>query len=732
MNDRLHVQHMNSTWLESNGCMRCWCEEGRSRCLAEGCIAPPCENPRQIANVCCPVCDDLQDNEAYSTEQIHSMVTSQSQLTTDRCPPIDHCLSVCEHGLAKDEQGCLLCACSTMSCPSPLCTLKFDRLSKQYCSCMSPIGLNCGQLNCDKHCPFNYSLDTQTGCPMCECNPCPVLSCTKNCTYGLKRNEVGCPICVCKSNFTILNQNNQTTELISKSWPRQCYSGLFSYSNGEIWFDGCRQCLCHKGEQLCALISCPAPKCSQPILLPNRCCPSCPGSDTSVLSFSVLHLLSLSDIPLLPEPIPSSQVCYASQYVTGEELDFDNCTQCTCLNNIAFCSISLCPPLRCSSPIYEPSLCCPTCPPEKSETLPDTSLSHIDEDACLLEDGSIKNGGELWKHDDCRSCLCPRGEKGKVKCFSQTCERNLPCSNPVLKKGQCCPFCLPPTAAVTICIFNYVQYRSGEHWNVSDCHHCECSYGTIVCHQEKCPSLSCVHTVTLSGHCCPICRDQLPLLSDQDKGKSMKILMNIFQYLTLFSVPISRSPFGFTIISIFSILILILILIIIILLSILLHGRHRSLSPVDQIPTIHPRSPMLTSHHHHHHHPARINSKPSNLFSHVKYDLITLTPENDTNKQGLSSSSNIPLTSLEQTSTPSIIETNTTMTGISSSNHELEHATWTEDDPMLQCSVTTSNDDDDDDDEHENISSDNDESRQRQISHPQIDMAPANPTIIYV
>jgi hypothetical protein len=170
---------------------------------------------------------------------------------------------------------------------------------------------------------------------------------------------------------------------------------------------------------------------------------------------------------MLPEPIPASQVCYASQYVTGEELEFDNCTKCICLHNIAFCSVSLCPPLRCSSPISDPSLCCPVCPPQKSGTLPRNDLSNIDEDVCLLDNGMIKNAGELWKHDDCRSCLCPRGGSGKIECFSQTCEQKLPCSNPILKKGQCCPFCLPPTAAVAVCIFNYIQYRSGEHWNVS-------------------------------------------------------------------------------------------------------------------------------------------------------------------------------------------------------------------------------------------------------------------------
>lgn len=279
LNADAHIQHMNSTWIESNGCMRCWCENGRSRCMAEGCIAPPCENPRQIANVCCPVCD-IED-EKYS-HRIDSITQSISQTSIYKCPALANCLLICEHGLAKDEHGCTQCACATMSCPTPLCTLKFDKSSKQYCFCSPPSNTNCRQFHCDKHCPYNYSIDKKTGCPYCACNPCPQLICTKNCTYGLKKNEVGCPICVCESNLT------SNTELALHTWTRQCQSDLFSYSDGEIWFDGCRQCFCYRGEQLCALISCPTPKCSQPVLLPNRCCPSCPGL---VICFLFITLL---------------------------------------------------------------------------------------------------------------------------------------------------------------------------------------------------------------------------------------------------------------------------------------------------------------------------------------------------------------------------------------------------------------------------------------------------------
>jgi hypothetical protein len=194
-------------------------------------------------------------------------------------------------------------------------------------------------------------------------------------------------------------------------------------------------------------------------------------------------------------------------------------------------------------------------------------------------------------------------------------------------------------------------------------------------------------------------------------------------------VPISQSRFGLTIIIIFSILILILIFVIIILIFILLRGGRRSLSSSDQLPTIHHRSPIVSPH------PIEVNSKSSNIYSYVQYGLISTSNDNNNNnnnnaKQDLSLSSNIPVTSLEQTSTHSIIETNTTTIGTNSSNNELEPGTWTEEDPMLQCSASTSNDGDNE--EHEIISSDNDESRQQQVSHPQIHMINGPPTIIYV
>ncbi|CAF4817339.1 unnamed protein product, partial [Rotaria magnacalcarata] len=71
-------------------------------------------------------------------DDIISIPQSVSQTSVYKCPQLDNCLLVCEHGLTKDEHGCFQCACSTMSCPSPFCTLKFDNVSNQYCLCLPP------------------------------------------------------------------------------------------------------------------------------------------------------------------------------------------------------------------------------------------------------------------------------------------------------------------------------------------------------------------------------------------------------------------------------------------------------------------------------------------------------------------------------------------------------------------------------------------------------------------
>ena len=54
-----------------------------------------------------------------------------------------------------------------------------------------------------------------------------------------------------------------------------------SREDGESWWDGCRRCFCHDGHEMCALITCPALRCINPVLRADSCCPSCPGTSAN-------------------------------------------------------------------------------------------------------------------------------------------------------------------------------------------------------------------------------------------------------------------------------------------------------------------------------------------------------------------------------------------------------------------------------------------------------------------
>lgn len=70
------------------------------------------------------------------------------------------------------------------------------------------------------------------------------------------------------------------------------------FEEGESWHDGCRDCYCHAGREMCVLISCPAPTCTNPVLNAHQCCPSCEGMykpvqevDTYSIYYSIQDLL---------------------------------------------------------------------------------------------------------------------------------------------------------------------------------------------------------------------------------------------------------------------------------------------------------------------------------------------------------------------------------------------------------------------------------------------------------
>ena len=57
---------------------------------------------------------------------------------------------------------------------------------------------------------------------------------------------------------------------------------------------------------------------------------------------------------------------------------------------------------------------------------------------CRNDEGDIFLAAESWKPDACTSCVCM---DSAISCYSESCP-SVACERPVLRKGQCCPYCL--------------------------------------------------------------------------------------------------------------------------------------------------------------------------------------------------------------------------------------------------------------------------------------------------
>lgn len=151
---------------------------------------------------------------------------------------------------------------------------------------MPPAPRKCRPTVCEKHCPFGY-LKNKHGCDICRCKKCPELRCSKICSLGFQKDSHGCLICKCR-------------EVSASAGPPVLSGTCLSmdghhHKNGESWHDGCRECYCHSGREMCALITCPVPACGNPTIHPGRCCPSC--SDDFVVQKPELSTPSICHAP---------------------------------------------------------------------------------------------------------------------------------------------------------------------------------------------------------------------------------------------------------------------------------------------------------------------------------------------------------------------------------------------------------------------------------------------------
>ncbi|XP_078134428.1 cysteine-rich motor neuron 1 protein isoform X2 [Sander vitreus] len=406
-------------WKEDD-CTFCQCVDGEPHCTAMAC-KQSCQYPVKIPGECCPFCEEP------SYETVSPML----------CPPLVNCSlsgNDCLYGFQQDRSGCLLCQClNNDSCPDlgKYCSLqcqmgyKKDDFGCDVCECSMPVP-KCRPLTCTKTCPYGY-VRNKHGCEMCRCVKCPPFTCDKHCSDGYQQNRKGCSICMCKESGHVPSTTPPAP------MPSYCLtSNGHRYEEGDSWHDGCRDCYCHSGREMCVLISCPVPSCSHPVVRPEQCCPTCEDESGSGL----------------PEGM-DMVVCRAPGgefYVEGETWNLDECTRCTCRKGRVLCDTEVCPPALCQTPIRNKKTCCHVCPEETLSAL--LPVNNSQQEYCITSDGDVLLAGDSWKANACTSCTC---NNGTIQCFSQRCPA-ANCRVPVLRKGQCCPHCLEITTSVPVMV----------------------------------------------------------------------------------------------------------------------------------------------------------------------------------------------------------------------------------------------------------------------------------------
>ncbi|XP_033987013.1 cysteine-rich motor neuron 1 protein isoform X3 [Trematomus bernacchii] len=423
------VYRMDPCWL-------CQCRGGISFCSKAECAELDCENFYVPEGECCPVCIDVElfpmDSTKASCWVNNKLRAHEEQWKEDDCTfcqCVDgepHCTAMackqsCQYPVKIPGECCPFC--EDDSCPDlgKYCSLqcpmgyKRDDFDCEVCECSIPVP-KCRPLTCTKTCPYGY-VRNKHGCEMCRCVKCPPFTCDKHCSEGYRHNRKGCSICMCKES----SHFPSTTALAPM--PSYCLTSNGNrYEEGDGWHDGCRDCYCHSGREMCVLISCSVPSCSSPVVRPDQCCPTCEDESGSGQ----------------PEGM-DMVVCRAPGgefYVEGETWNLDECTRCTCRKGRVLCDTEVCPPALCQAPVRNKDTCCHICEEETQSPLLPVNTSQLE--YCITSDGDVLLAGDSWKANACTSCTC---NNGTIQCFSQHCPA-ANCRVPVLRKGQCCPHCL--------------------------------------------------------------------------------------------------------------------------------------------------------------------------------------------------------------------------------------------------------------------------------------------------
>ncbi|XP_037692124.1 kielin/chordin-like protein isoform X1 [Choloepus didactylus] len=466
--DGSHWEHGQEWMLPRDPCQICRCLEGHIQCHQREC-ASLCPYPaRPLPGTCCPVCDGcfLGGREYRSGEPVGSgdpcshcrCANGSVQCEPLPCPPVP-----CRHPGRTPGQCCPVCdGCEYQG--HQYQSQETFRLQESdhcvHCSCQA------GEVSCEEQeCPVAPCTPPGSGPQLCSAcvldgeefaegvqwepddQPCTACSCQGGVPTC---RAVFCPPAPCQ-------HPTQPPGACCPSCESCSYHGHV-YANGQNFTDGdhpCQACRCQDGTVMCSLVDCPPTTCARPQSGPGQCCPKC------------------------PDCILEKRV-----FVDGESFSHprDPCQECQCQEGHAHCQPRACPRAPCAHPL--PGSCCQN-----------------DCNGCAFGGKEYPNGADFpHPSDPCRLCHCL---SGNVQCLARRCPP-LPCPEPVLLPGECCPQC--PTAA-TGCpqAGDAPPARHQEHFSPpgDPCRRCLCLDGTVSCQRLPCPPAPCAHP--RQGSCCPSC-----------------------------------------------------------------------------------------------------------------------------------------------------------------------------------------------------------------------------------
>ncbi|XP_074644681.1 cysteine-rich motor neuron 1 protein-like [Tubulanus polymorphus] len=443
------------TWKEDS-CTTCRCLDGEAFCQSTGSTANAVQFVMVCINLSIISVPDLCTSLDKCTEVcLHGYMENSQGCAVCQCRP-ENCSLECPYGFEVDENlnNAELCRCkegpyecSNISSCNKHCTYGYKSESNGCLTChCNP----CPPFVCQQHCPMGYT-QNKDGCSICKCidpkeqgsNTTEIIPITRQPCIAADGEDIfedgeswfdGCRHCFCYNGLEMCALIHcpalQCDQPIVK--PRDCcpscpaekgplltrkeqicvsISGNKHYTEGEAWMmDTCTYCVCHRGNTMCDVETCPPVLCQKPVTIKGKCCLSCTEEDPNLGAFL---------------PMPGTP-CYSKVHQLhehGEIWKSNPCQSCTCRHGQIHCYTQSCKQSNCKNSVLKKGQCCPHC---------------IEEDWNSCFDGrDVFGDGEVWIVDKCTVCRC---HAKHVTCTHKVCTPPN-CKLLVEKPGHCCPVC---------------------------------------------------------------------------------------------------------------------------------------------------------------------------------------------------------------------------------------------------------------------------------------------------